>query len=221
VDDDAPILATEQNSQRAIVLDSVTFVRDPFAVTNPITLEPIIGPASFSLHESNPNFRIGCNRSSSRLAADDLSTSRSNSSEVCRRFLGFAQIVVQLPDGISVAGDLQVSINARGRTSNQSACRCRTIRPATPALVGCHRPRHLNSKRWNACDGGHASSYMQEAKTTWRKRIDRPLGVYFITIYDFLVVGLPPLLMFVFYLRNSDLEMSLTATIFSVGCTSW
>lgn len=34
VDDDAPILATEENSQRAIALDSVTFVRDPFSVTN-------------------------------------------------------------------------------------------------------------------------------------------------------------------------------------------
>lgn len=33
-DDDAPILATEENSQRAIALDAVTFVRDPFAVTN-------------------------------------------------------------------------------------------------------------------------------------------------------------------------------------------
>ncbi len=34
---------------------------------------------------------------------------------------------------------------------------------------------------------------MQEAgTTTWRKRIERPLGVYLVTIYDFLVVGLIP-----------------------------
>jgi hypothetical protein len=59
---------------------------------------------------------------------------------------------------------------------------------------------------------------MQEAgTTTWKKRIDRPLGLYFITIYDFLVVGLLPLLMLVLYLRNSDSEMSLTATMLSVG----
>jgi hypothetical protein len=59
---------------------------------------------------------------------------------------------------------------------------------------------------------------MQETGTiTWRKRIDRPLGLYFITIYDFLVLGLLPLLMFVLYLRNSDPEMSLPATILSVG----
>jgi len=48
---------------------------------------------------------------------------------------------------------------------------------------------------------------MQEAgTTTWKKRIDRPLGVYLITIYDFLVVGLIPLLTFVLFLRNSDTE---------------
>ncbi len=59
---------------------------------------------------------------------------------------------------------------------------------------------------------------MQEAgTTTWKKRIDRPLGVYLITIYDFLVVGLIPLLTFVLFLRNSDTEMSLPATMLSVG----
>ena len=59
---------------------------------------------------------------------------------------------------------------------------------------------------------------MQEAgTTTWRKRIDRPLGVYLITIYDFLVVGLIPLLILVLFLRNSNTEMSLPATMLSVG----
>ena len=59
---------------------------------------------------------------------------------------------------------------------------------------------------------------MQEATTTTRKkRIDRPLGVYLITIYDFLVVGLIPLLTFVLFARNSDTEMSLPATKLSVG----
>lgn len=59
---------------------------------------------------------------------------------------------------------------------------------------------------------------MQEAgTTTWRKRIERPLGVYLVTIYDFLVVGLIPLLTLVLFLRNSDTEMSLPATMLSVG----
>lgn len=59
---------------------------------------------------------------------------------------------------------------------------------------------------------------MQEAgTTTWRKRIERPLSVYLVTIYDFLVVGLIPLLTLVLFLRNSDTEMSLPATMLSVG----
>ena len=33
-------------------------------------------------------------------------------------FLGFTQLNVKLPDGITVAGDLQVTITVNGRTSN-------------------------------------------------------------------------------------------------------
>ena len=59
---------------------------------------------------------------------------------------------------------------------------------------------------------------MQEAATTtWKKRIDRPLGVYLITIYDFLFVGLVPLLTLVLFLRNSDAEFSFITTLLSVG----
>src|SRR6202158_136430 len=59
---------------------------------------------------------------------------------------------------------------------------------------------------------------MQEAgTTTWKKRIDRPLGVYLTTVYDLLVVGLIPLLTFFLFARNSDSEMSLPATMLSVG----
>src|SRR5580765_2293071 len=76
----------------------------------------------------------------------------------------------------------------------------------------------MNSRRRVNSTVGHTSFDMQEASTsTWKERIDRPLGVYFITGYDFMVVGLLPLLMFIFYLRNSDTEMSLPATMLSVG----
>ena len=67
-------------------------------------------------------------------------------------------------------------------------------------------------RRW-----AHFSDMQEATTTTWRKRIERPLGVYFMTGYDFMVLGLLPLLMFVFYLRNSDTEMSLPATMLSVG----
>jgi hypothetical protein len=48
------------------------------------------------------------------------------------------------------------------------------------------------------------------------RRIERPLGVYLITTYDFLVVGLIPLLTFVFGLRHSDVEIPFYLVLLSV-----
>lgn len=119
LDDDAPVLATEQNSQRAIALDSVTFVRDPFAVTNPnyfgsdhrtrvilfttnLILTPGLVVTAQAIDSQQTNYQLPVE------FVGSLPT-----------FLGFAQIVVKLPDGIVVAGDLQMSITVRGRTSNK------------------------------------------------------------------------------------------------------
>ena|SRR6185295_14450539 len=49
------------------------------------------------------------------------------------------------------------------------------------------------------------------------KRIERPLGVYLTTAYDFLVVGVIPLLTFVFALRNSDSEFPFYLVLISVA----
>lgn len=119
VDDDSPILATEQNSQRAIALDSVTFVRDPFAVTNPnyfgtdhrtrvivFTTNLIVTPGLVVTAQA-----VDSQQTTYQLPVEFVGT--------LPTFLGFAQIVVKLPDGIMVAGDLQVSITARGRISNK------------------------------------------------------------------------------------------------------
>ena len=73
VDDDAPILATEQNSQRAIALDAVTFVRDPFAVTNLHYFGTDKRYPHYPLrYESQPDTRAGCNCPGSRFATDEL-----------------------------------------------------------------------------------------------------------------------------------------------------
>src|SRR2546423_142165 len=58
---------------------------------------------------------------------------------------------------------------------------------------------------------------MQEPPTTWKKRIEKPIGVYIITIYDFLVVGLIPLLMLVIFLRKSDVELPFIVVLMSVA----
>lgn len=119
VDDDAPQLATEPSSQRAIALDSLLFVRDPFAITNP------------NYFGTDERTRIIIFSTNLMLTPDLVVTAQAEDAQQMvypltvefvgslPTFIGFAQIVVKLPDGIVSAGDLQVSITARGRTSNK------------------------------------------------------------------------------------------------------
>jgi Calx-beta domain len=119
VDDDAPRLATEPSSQRAIALNSLLFVRDPFAITNP------------NYFGTDQRTRIMIFSTNLMLTPDLMVTAQAEDAQQVvypltiefvgslPTFIGFAQIVVKLPDGIVSAGDLQVSISARGRTSNK------------------------------------------------------------------------------------------------------
>lgn len=118
VDDDPPILATEQSSQRAIALDAVTFVRDPFAVTN---------LHYFGADKRSRIILFGTNLSPASglvVTAQAVDSQQVNYNLPVEyvgsmpTFLGFTQVVVKLPDGIVNAGDLQVTITVRGRTSN-------------------------------------------------------------------------------------------------------
>lgn len=49
------------------------------------------------------------------------------------------------------------------------------------------------------------------------RRIQRPIGVYVLAVYDFLVVGVIPLLTFVFALRNSEAEFPFLLVLISVA----
>ena len=118
VDDDDPVLATEQNSQRAIALDLITFVRDPFAVTNPHYFGAdkrtriVLFPTNLIL---TPGLVVTAKAVDSQLTNYALPVEYVGSLPA---FMGFTQVVVKLPDGIVNAGDLQVSITVRGRASN-------------------------------------------------------------------------------------------------------
>jgi glucose/arabinose dehydrogenase len=117
-DDDNPILVTEENSQRAIALDAVTFVRDPFALTNP------------NYFGADKRTRISLFATNLRLASGLVITAQAVDSQQTNHVLtvesvgavpvfeGFTQIVVKLPDGIVNAGDLQMTITVYGKTSN-------------------------------------------------------------------------------------------------------
>jgi glucose/arabinose dehydrogenase len=115
-DDDAPVLATEENSQRAIALDLVTFVRDPFVITNPFY---------FGADKRTRIILIATNLtgnpSITARAVDSLLTNHDLPVEFVGPLPGvpeFTQVVVKLPDGILMAGDLQVTIAVHGKTSN-------------------------------------------------------------------------------------------------------
>ena len=118
VDDDAPVLATEENSQRAIALQSFLFLRDPFEITNRHFFEAN-QRARISLFATNlsvtPGLLVTAEAVDSQQTTHQLPVEFVGSLPT---FLGFAQLSVRLPDGIVLAGDLRVTITVNGRTSN-------------------------------------------------------------------------------------------------------
>lgn len=118
VDDDAPVLATEQNSLRAIALDTVVFIRDPFPITN----EQYPGTdkrTRVSLFATNLELKQGLAITAQAIDPQQMTHQlQVEFVSALPTFLGFTQIVIKLPDGIVTAGDLQVTITVRGKTSN-------------------------------------------------------------------------------------------------------
>jgi glucose/arabinose dehydrogenase len=118
IDDDSPVLFTFENSQRGIALDSVFFLRDPFKVTNPNYFGSdqrtriILFPMNLKLSQ-------GLTVTAEAVDAQQIHHSLTvESISALDTFPGFAQVVVKLPDGITNATDLQITITARGKTSN-------------------------------------------------------------------------------------------------------
>ena len=118
VDDDVPLLATEENSQRAIALNSLFFFRDPFAITNPDFFGPGLR-TRVVLFATNllltPGLVVTAEAIDSQQTVHQLQVEFVGSLPA---FPELTQLNVRLPDGITVAGDLQVSITVNGRKSN-------------------------------------------------------------------------------------------------------
>ena len=118
IDDDAPVLATEQSSQRAVALDAIMFVHDPFAVTN-LHYYGADKRTRVMLFATNlsvtPGLVVTAEGVDAQMMHFNLPVEYVGSMPP---YLGLAQVVVKLPDGIANAGDLQVTITVRGRTSN-------------------------------------------------------------------------------------------------------
>jgi hypothetical protein len=125
IDDDAPLLATEAPSQRAIALDAV-MLREPFLLTNPDYLGTD-KRARINLFTLNliltPGLVVTAEALDSQQVVHQLPV---ESVQNVPNFLAIVpeepfltQIVLKLPERIVSAGDLQVSIRAHNKTSNQ------------------------------------------------------------------------------------------------------
>lgn len=118
-----PLLLTEENSDRAVALDSVTLARDPFTLSAPHTRNfSADGRTRMMLFAANVDLTSGS--TVFVLAEDSQQTLFSLPVEYVGKVPGqdwLTQINVRLPDGL--AGDVRVSIIVRGEFSNKALVR--------------------------------------------------------------------------------------------------
>ena len=118
----APVLITEAGSERAVALDSVTLVRDPFPLATAHNFSPD-RRTRLMLFARNVELRPG--ESASVVTAEVEDSARGvfpAAVEYVGKVSGFewlTQVVVRLPDGVGSAGDVRVSISLRGTASNR------------------------------------------------------------------------------------------------------
>jgi hypothetical protein len=119
-----PTLLTEENSQRAIALDSVTQVRDPLPVVALNNFMQGRDPRTrVALFGINLDLMPGENASAvTAQARDSQSRNHSLNVEVVGKVPTLdwlTQVIVRLPDELANAGDVWISIKLHGQTSNE------------------------------------------------------------------------------------------------------
>ncbi|HEY5883372.1 MAG TPA: M12 family metallo-peptidase [Pyrinomonadaceae bacterium] len=118
----APTLLTEANTNRAVALDSVTFIRDPF---------PLTSLNNFSVDQRTrvSFFVLGLELSS----GEDISVVTAQLEDAGQKtyplkieyvgkvpgFDWLTQVTIRLPDDFLIAGDYRVTVNLRGAVSNK------------------------------------------------------------------------------------------------------
>jgi beta-glucanase (GH16 family) len=117
------LLLTEDNSNRALALDSVTQVRDPFSLT---------GQYNFSQDQRTRVMLLAANvelmpGDTTAIVTSQAQDSLGNVYPLAVEYLGkvaqfewITQVIVKLPDGLTVPSDLSISINVRGSESNRA-----------------------------------------------------------------------------------------------------
>jgi len=117
-----PVLLVEANSDRAIALDSVSWIQDPFSVLTPNNLSQD-GRSRLMLFAVNLDFKPGEDISIVTAQAED---SEPATYPLAVEYVGrvpqvewLTQLIIRVPDQMANAGDLRISITLRGVTSNK------------------------------------------------------------------------------------------------------
>jgi len=122
LDDDRPLIVTDEITGRAVALDSVTLLGEPFPLTN-------IHNFSFDQRTRVVVFASGIDdlmpgEVITVQIVDVLNRSYPLVVEDVRKVPNFdwlTQIVVKLPDSIDLQGDYRISLTFRGTTGNNAA----------------------------------------------------------------------------------------------------
>jgi hypothetical protein len=122
LNDDLPVLLTETNSEVGIAVNSVTWVRDPFALTTPFNLSSDTR-TRVSLFGLNLDLFPGETSSAvTAVAEDELGNTYSLPVEYVGAMLNpgsISQVMVRLPENVGAAHELRIKISLRGETSNR------------------------------------------------------------------------------------------------------
>ena len=126
-----PVLLTEQGTNHALALESVTFTRDPFTVRTRLNLSAD-QRTRIILFASNLVLLPGENASNVIVQADSQGKVIPVVVEDVETVPGLdwlTQVIVKLPDELEAAGDVQVSISLHSSTSNKGVI---TIKASDP-----------------------------------------------------------------------------------------
>ncbi len=117
-----PTLLTQENSQRAVAVDSVMLARDPL---------PVVARINFNNDHRTRITLFGINMdllpgetaaAMTASARDSRSKTYALNVDSVKKVPGFdwlTQVIVKLPDGLAQAGDVFVSVTLHGQTSNE------------------------------------------------------------------------------------------------------
>lgn len=119
-----PLIVTEQGSDIAIALDSVTSMRDPFPLTNLFNLSTTDKRTRLSLFAMNMDLIPGETVTArAEDAAQNIFPLTVEAVVKVPGFDQFTQVVVKLPDNTPSNQSIFVSVTLRGQTSNKARIR--------------------------------------------------------------------------------------------------